>query len=434
MALPVEKVEIGFDLTESPIGPFFVLDDSVRGRLDNTEYRLGGTIFFDVTNRVKSFQIDRGKPRRFSTFPAGAAGIRFNNHDRAFDPTYPDSPFAGNIIPRREIRITSGTVVQFTGYIDDWNLTYTVDGNSVADAVAKDVTSFFSKQKLTPQIPAEQLISDRLNAVLNDSEVNWSSTLRDIETSTRRVGTQEIAPSTNALNYMQKVTETEGGGLLFINREGDVAFRNAAQVARSSDLVIFGQGTGIPYSGIQVVYGSELLYNEVVVSNVGGGTATAVNEASQGEYGIRNLSITDLLGANDLQSVDLAIKYADIYSEPEYRVERLDIQLHDLDPAEQEEILNLELGSVCKVEFTPNGIGDPIERFLVTISIKHDVNPEIHIVRLGFQEVKYLPLVLDDEGFGRLDDGRLAEGGGLPPLLFKLDDTTFGKLGIGTLG
>jgi len=406
MALPVEKVEIGFDLTDSPIGPFFRLNDDEAGRLDNTQYRLGGTIFYDVTNRVKNFQIDRGKSRRFSTFPAGAAGVRFNNHDRAFDPTYPDSPFAGQIIPRREIRITSGTVVQFTGFIDDWNLSYTVDGNSVADAVAKDVTSFFSKQVLTAGTPTQQLTSERINAVLDDPEVNWATSLRDIETGTVEVGTQEIGESTNALNYMQKVSETEGG-FLFVNRDGDVAFRNGIRFATSEGLVVFGQGTGIPYSGIQVVYGSELLYNEVVVSNVGGGTATASDLTSQGEYGIRNLSLTDLLGANDQQSIDLAVKYADLYSEPEYRVERLDVQLHDLEPAEQETVLDLEIGSVCKVEFTPNGIGDPIERFLTVISIKHDVNPEIHVTRLGFQELKYLSLVLDDAIFGKLDVANL---------------------------
>ena len=406
MALPVEKVEIGFDLTDSPIGPFFRLNDADAGRLDNTQYRLGGTIFYDVTNRVKSFQIDRGKPRRFSSIPAGAAGVRFNNHDRAFDPTYPDSPFAGNIIPRREIRITSGTVVQFTGYIDDWNLTYTVDGNSIADAVAKDVTSFFSKQTITAGTPVQESTSERINKVLSDPEVNWATSLRDIEEGTVDVGTQEIESSTNALSYMQKVTETEAG-LLFINRDGEVAFRNRVQAPSSTDLVIFGQGTGIPYSGINVVYGSELLYNEVVIANVGGGTATANDLASQGEYGIRNLSITDLLGATDAQSVNLAVKYADLYSEPEYRVERLDIQLHDLEPAEQETVLNLEIGNVCKVEFTPNGIGDPIERFLGVISIKHDVNPEIHVVRLGFQEIKYLSLVLNDAVFGKLDEGTL---------------------------
>lgn len=406
MALPVEKVEIGFDLTDSPIGPFFRLDSSESGRLDNTEYRLGGTIFFDVTDRVRSFQVDRGKPRRFSTFPAGAAGVRFNNHDRAFDPTYPDSPFAGQIIPRREIRITSGTAIQFTGFIDDWNLTYTVDGNSIADAVAKDVTSFFSKQRVTAGTPVQELTSERINKVLDDPEVDWASSLRDIDTGTVEVGTQEISSNTNALNYMQKVTETEGG-LLFINKGGDLAFRNAVQAADSTNLVTFGQGTGIPYSGIQVVYGAELLYNEVVISNVGGGTATAIDENSQNEYGIRSLAITDLLGANDLQSIDLAVKYTDLYSEPEYRVERLDIQLHDLEPAEQETVLNLEIGSVCKVEFTPNGIGDPIERFLTVISIKHDVNPEIHVTRLGFQELKYLALVLDDPIFGKLDVANL---------------------------
>ena len=406
MALPAEKVEIGFDLTDSPIGPFFRLNDSVAGRLDNTEYRLGGTIFFDVTDRVQSFQVDRGKSRRFSTFPAGAAGVRFNNHDRAFDPTYPDSPFAGQIIPRREIRITSGTVVQFTGFIDDWNLTYTVDGNSIADAVAKDVTSFFSKQIVSAGTPTQQLTSARINEVLDDPEVNWSQELRDIQTGTVDVGTQEISEGTNALTYMQKVTETEGG-LLFINRLGEVAFRNSVQVPSSAGIVTFGQGTGIPYSGIQVVYGAELLYNEVVVSNVGGGTATAANLASQGQYGIRNLSLTDLLGATDTQSIDLAVRYADLYSEPEYRVERLDVQIHDLEPAEQETVLNLEIGDVCKVEFTPNGIGDPIERFLTVISIKHDVNPEIHITRLGFQELKYLALVLDDTIFGKLDVANL---------------------------
>jgi len=409
MALPIEKVEIGFDLTDQPGVTFFTLDDPVKGLLDNTDFLLGGAIFYDVTDKVKSFQIDRGKPRRFSTTPAGAAGIRFNNHDRAFDPTYADSPYAGQIIPRREVRITSGTVVQFTGFIDDWNLTYTVDGNSVADAVAKDVTSFFSKQRVTAGTPTQELTSERINEVLNDPEVNWIPSLRDIETGTVDVGTQAIEPNTNALNYMQKVTETEGG-LLFINKIGQVAFRNKSFRPSSENLVTFGQGTGVPYSGIQVVYGSELLYNEVVIANVGGGTATASNQDSQLTYGIRNLTITDLLGATDAQSVDLAVSYAELYSQPEYRIERLDVQVHDLEPAQQEQVLDLEIGSVCKVLFTPNNIGDPIERFLAVISIKHDVNPELHVMRLGFQEVKFKYWTLSDPEFGRLsDDNRLGD-------------------------
>jgi hypothetical protein len=406
MALPTEKVEIGFDLTETPVTRFFTLDDNVAGRLDNTVYRLGGTAFIDVTEYVKSFQISRGKPRRFSSFPAGAANVTFNNHTRAFDPTYPLSPFAGQIIPRREIRITSGDIVQFQGYIDDWNLTYTVDGNSIADALAKDSTSIIAKQIITAGTPVTEYTGERIAKVLHDPGVNWATDARDLETGRSLVGTQEIEPNTNALTYMQKIAETEPG-LFFVNRNGSIAFRDSLNFATSSELTIFGQGTAIPYSGIQVVYGAELLYNQVTIANVGGGTATASNLESQNTYGIRDLVINDLLGDNDQQSVDLAVKYADLYSDPEYRVEVLEIQVHKLDPSQQQEVLDLEIGDVCKVEFTPNNIGDPIERFVQVISIKHDVNPEIHVTRLGFQQIKYLPLVLDDAIFGRLDQANL---------------------------
>jgi hypothetical protein len=71
MSLPTPTVEIGFDLTDSPIGPFFRLDDDVAGRLNNTDFRLGGTIFYDVTDRVRNISSQRGRPTEFSAFPAG---------------------------------------------------------------------------------------------------------------------------------------------------------------------------------------------------------------------------------------------------------------------------------------------------------------------------------------------------------------------------
>jgi len=406
MALPNQKIEIGFNAEDSTFGPFFTLGSETKGVLGNTQFVLGNFVFFDITSRAKSFQIDRGKSRRFSNVPAGAAGVRFNNHDRAFDPTYPDSPFFGQIIPRRQIVITSGTVVQFNGFIDDWNLNYTVNGDSIADGVAKDVTSFFSKQILTAGTPVAQTTGERINAVLDDPEVDWSETLRDIDTGTRNTGTQPIEAGTNAFNYINKVAETEQG-LFFVNKAGEVAFRDATIDISSDTTITFGQETGIPYSGIQVVFGSELLYNEVVIANVGGGTATAIDEDSQGTYGIRNLSITNLLGENDQQSVDLALDLVEQYSQPEFRVENLVIDLHALDTSDQNAVLGIELGDVCEILFTPNDIGDPIERFGRVISMKQDVNTEVHIVRLGFQEVKSIPFVLGDAKFGILGTSTL---------------------------
>jgi len=70
MTIPALKVEIGFDLTDNPSAPFFRLDDSVQGRLDNTQYRLGGTLFYDVTEYVITVDIQRGKSAIFVNFPA----------------------------------------------------------------------------------------------------------------------------------------------------------------------------------------------------------------------------------------------------------------------------------------------------------------------------------------------------------------------------
>ena len=406
MAIPTPKVEIGFDLTDLPIGPFFRLDDSVAGVLDNVDYRLGGTIFYDVTDRVRTINWNRGKSRRFSAFQAGSLNVEFNNHDRAFDPLYVDSPFYGNIIPRREIRVTSGNLIQFTGWIDDWGLTYTPDGNSLADAIASDAFTIIANQTISEGTPTQQLTSERINTILDSPGVSWSTTLRDIEAGQVQVGTQQISANTNALNYMQKVTETEGG-LFFVGKNGALTFRDSVDTPDSATLVTFDQGSNIPYKSIGIVYGAELLYNEVTIANAGGGTAVAQSVSSQGEYGIRSLALTDLLGATDEQSVDLAVRYVDIYSEPEYRVEQLEVCLHDLNSTDQETVLGLELGSVCKVAFTSNGIGDPIEKFIQVISLNNSVKPTTHYVTFGFQEIKYLSLVLDDAVFGKLDAGTL---------------------------
>ena len=104
MAAPAVTVEVGFDLSGLG-GPFFTLDDSVQGVLDNTEFTLGGTLFYDVSDRVRSINVSRGKSRELDRFTAGQTAIEFNNNDRAFDPEYAASPFFGQIIPRRDVRV-----------------------------------------------------------------------------------------------------------------------------------------------------------------------------------------------------------------------------------------------------------------------------------------------------------------------------------------
>ena len=399
MTMPVEKVEIG--LVNSPAGALrFTLDDPIKGVLDGTEYPLGGdSVFVDVTDRVRRFSLSRGRSSLFSSFPAGQINVEFNNHDRAFDPLYTSSPFAGDIVPRREIRATTGTSVVYSGWIDDWNFSYLPNGDSIAEAIGYDATSIISGQVLAAGTPVTELSGARVNDVLD--QIAWSPTLRNIDVGQATLGTAEIQPDTNAMSYLQQVASSEVG-LVFVGKDGAVNFVDRAQGPTSASLVTFG-GTGIPFQSLEVLYGSDNLYNSVILGRTGGGTATATDLDSVADYGLRTLSQSDLLLSTDLALAETALALVQRYSQPEYLFNSLEVALHKLSPAQQEQILGMEIGSIGQVIFTPNGIGDPIERYVQVISINHTVSPDSHYVEFGFQSVETAYLVLDDAEFGKLD-------------------------------
>ena len=406
MALPTPLVELGFDLTDQPSAPFFKLDDSVQGRLDNTQYRLGGTLFYDVTDRVRNIDFGRGRAQTFSTFPAGQADIEFNNHDRAFDPLYPLSPFAGNIVPQREVRISANTEILFTGFIDDWDLSYTNDGDSTAMIKATEGISKLNLRALDGFTPPEETAGERINRILDRSEVLWPSSLRDIASTSEAMGAYAIEPDTSALEYLQNIALSEPGNF-FMSRDGKLVFQNRRAAPTSADLITFGPAD-IPYDNVRVLYGSELLFNRIRLNRYTGGTVTVSDLASQDTYGISELSVEEMQLATDDQLIEIALGYVGQFSEPEYRFEAFDVYLHKLDVSEQNQLLQADLGDVVLVKFTPNNIGNEIEQYGQIIRIDHVVTPDIHTVTFGLTELKYQPLVLDDAVFGKLDVGTLS--------------------------
>jgi len=150
MAVPTPKVEIGFDLTDTGRGPFLKLDDPVSGKLDDPNWVLGGTLFYDVTSKVKSIAISRGKNRELDTFETGLANVVFNNQDRTFDPEYTLSPYYGQIIPRRSIRISSGGEYIFWGVVDDWNLDYDPNNDNTRSCLVLMLIGRFLIEALKP--------------------------------------------------------------------------------------------------------------------------------------------------------------------------------------------------------------------------------------------------------------------------------------------
>lgn len=401
--MPTQKVEIGFDLAGNN-GPFFVLDDAERGVLDNTAWTLAGTFFYDVTQYVKDIQITRGKNRDIDSYSSGESVVTMNNYNRYFDPTYQDSPFYGNIIPRREVRISSNGIQQYFGTIDDWNLRYAVQGDSTVTFVTSDGFYRFNNQTLTPGTATVQTTGERISAVLDDPQVAWPSTFRNIDNGVVTVGADVIAENTNALAYLKLVEKTEFGAF-FIAKNGYATFKDRTVVQPVSGLVeLTDDGTGIGYSDIRITYGSEQLANEIVVTSaITTSTVTAIDLASQGVYGVLNLTLSDLLMNSDDQVEDLAVFLANKYSQPEYRFDAVEIIMDDLSLEDQNKVLNLELNDVVKVKFTPNGIGPAIQQYAEIININHRADLQIHRVTLGLARLDFLYFILDDPTFGRLD-------------------------------
>ena len=405
MAMPTQKVEIGFDILESGLGPYFILDDATKGVLDNTEYLLAGTLFFDVTDKVKSVAIQRGKNRQLDQFDQGLANVVFDNNDRTFDPEFTSSPYAGQIVPKRQIRISSGDIIQFAGLIDDWNLSYETNGDSLASAACSDATSVFATQTIGTRTNSVEKSGDRIGTILDLPEINWPSALRDIETGQMDLGADTIPDNTNALTYLRLVERSEPGSF-FIGKEGDVKFRDRIAAASAGGVSLADDGTGIPYLGMRVQYGSELLANEIVVTSVITDQEVVATDAdSIDTYGIFNLTREGLLVNDNTDLTNYAVFLGNKFSQPEYRFESVDLLVDELTPLQQADVLALELGDVVSIKFTPNGVAPAIEKFAEIIRIENNIDTENHVMRLGFATLEFALFVLDDSQFGKLDAG-----------------------------
>jgi hypothetical protein len=405
LSQPVQKVELGFDILSSGLGPYFILDDPIKGKLDNTEYLLAGVLFFDVTSLVQSVAIQRGKNRQLDQFDSGLANIVFNNNDRTFDPEYALSPYAGQIVPKRQVRISSGGIVQFAGLVDDWNLTYAPNGDSTASAACSDATSSFATQTIATRTNSVQKSGERINAILDLPEINWPSTLRDVDTGEMTLGADTIADNTNALTYLRLVEQSEPGAF-FIGKSGNVIFRDRIAAPTSQGVTLADDGSGIKYQSLRVQYGSELLANEIVVSSeISSYEVTTLDLQSIDTYGIFNLTRTGLLINANADVDELAEFYANKYSQPEYRFESVEVLLDELTDQEQSDLLGLEIGDVVEIKFTPNGIAPAISKYAEIIRIDNSIDLDNHIMSLGFSTLDFALLVLDDAQFGKLDAG-----------------------------
>lgn len=213
----------------------------------------------------------------------------------------------------------------------------------------------------------------------------------------------------NALQYLQNIETTEPGEL-FIGKDGSLVFKARNSVTPSSSVVVLSDdASGVRYSSVRVIYGSELLFTQTELQRLGSSNVIQSNDlAAQSDYGIRTLSETDLLSVSDARVGELGSWLLGQYSSPEYRFEAVEVLLSQLSMGEQNSLFGLELGSVCKIVFTPNGVAPAITKYARVISIAHAASLTEHRMIIGLGTLTTNTFVLDDAAFGILDTGILA--------------------------
>ena len=385
----------------------FTLDSSL---LDGTDVLDGSTDFVDATEYVLSVAIQRGRTSQTDQFSPGTCRVLADDRasGRLFDPantasTYYQGDF--DLAPRRAIKVLAGTAELFVGAITDLDITYEMPNLSFASIVSADGLYELSRTALTAFSPSSQLTSDRVTAILNRPEVNFSTALRDISTGVATCGTVAYTDNTNTLSALQAVAIAEDGRL-FANRRNQIVFDPRIDFTFSTAIASFGgtASNNIPILAIGVAYGQETLFNRVQVDVDGGTAAQVVSDAtSQTKYGVQTLSFSSVPLVSEAAGATLAQNLLDKYKEPKIRFNEISTSLNACGSALWPTVLALDVGSVIAVtKRYDQGLPATRTESVFIESVAHDITPSDHRIRFGLGQAQLLTAFILDQS--ELDD------------------------------
>jgi hypothetical protein len=427
MTLPNPTVRVFFGLAAAG-DDFFMLDDPVKGLLNST-YRLAGDVGSELANAY-AVSVTRGRSRWLDENEAGTCTVQFRNYDRTYDPlleadvdlvdddgdipvdengdllTSPTSPYLGVLIPGKQVEVEIYGARIFTGRVEQWDVTYTVDRTANATMRAVDALGELARREFDEwTTTAGQTAGDRLVAVLNRSDVNFSAA-RDIADGLSPLQGDTVSWGSNVLNYLQLVTKSDLGNL-YASRSGVLTFRDRHSRLSGPLAATFTDDpeTGLPFVDARIESGSDLLFNRVGVDREGGTLQTVQDAASQNEVGIRSLSVTGLLLDSDTQSANMASYLLGLFANTRERVAAISLNLTAMSDEQRATVCHVELDDRIDISFVPLGIGDEVSQTLFVEGIEHGISADgTHFVTLSTSRSDAAAaFTLDDALLGLLD-------------------------------
>jgi hypothetical protein len=168
----------------------------------------------------------------------------------------------------------------------------------------------------------------------------------------------------------------------------------------------YGNGTGIPFIDLNIVYGSEQMYNSIQVVGVNA-TATASDTALISRYGLRSWTQSDNLTTSLYRPTTLASSYLAEWRLPEYRAQEITVALEALTSAQQNALLAVELRDVIRVCFQPSATGSVIAKYYQVLGVTHNGDLERTHITFRLSSLERLPIRLDSTLLAILDTSTL---------------------------
>lgn len=409
---PEVQVTAWWDLSGSS-ADFWTVGDPVRGALD--EYEVAGDLETDITLFVlPGISITRGRSRITDEIQPGTCQIPLNNRLRTFDPFNTASPFYPNIIPDKKFIVRVDGNVRFIGNVDDYDFSAGHGKPSVALVKLTDSLAALGRAELDAYTPTAGSASVQINEALDRSEVAFGPA-RDIAGGVSSLGAYPVDQGTKVLPFAQLAARSDLGRF-FADREDTLTFLDRHEVIPGGDavLTVFADdGSGLPFSAVELAQGKDTLFTRAVVSRVGGSTEITDNTTAAEKFGQISTgdAYTDLLLADDEQSSDTADFLATVFSDPETRIASITVRLSSCRTvADRTAVLALDIGSLIQVTYTPDLVGAPIVRYCVIEGMRENIirKTDITIELLLGDVLQFGVWTVEDDLLGALDESPVA--------------------------
>jgi len=322
--------------------------------------------WYDVTGLCRGFTITRGRNSELDEYRAGVATITVDNNTGVFDPDNTGGTYYPNVVPMKQVRIraayNSQTYILFRGFIERLPMSVQDMTDEVTTITAVDGFKVLNLLK-DSTAQSQENAGTRVGHLLD--EAGWPNSLRTVATGV--VTVPELTPvCASPLSLIRQITDSEAGQF-YIGAGGNAVFRNRTYRSTAVSQATFGPAS-IPYQDIVTDYDDSQIWNRVEV-RIGGFPSYSSSTASQDKYGIRQLTVNDILLPNTTDGDDLADIYLARYKDPLQRIESITLRPEHEPSTQWQQALLRDLSDKITVQYVSNaGVTKTLHSYIEGVS------------------------------------------------------------------